>query len=166
MLRSHRSEAPRAREESRSSEGREIRTPDLLIWSQTRCRCAIPPWARRKLTASVVGLAPLIGGGHRSEAPRAREESRSSEGREIRSPNLLVWSQTRCRCAIPPWARRKLTASVVELVPLIGGGHRSEAPRAREESSSSEGREIRTPNLLIWSQTRCRCSIPLGLGGS
>ena len=25
-------------------EGREIRTPSLLIWSQTRCRCAIPPW--------------------------------------------------------------------------------------------------------------------------
>ena len=25
-----------------------------------------------------------------------------SEGREIRTPNLLIWSQTRCRCAIPP----------------------------------------------------------------
>ena len=24
------------------------------------------------------------------------------EGREIRTPNLLIWSQTRCRCAIPP----------------------------------------------------------------
>ena len=26
--------------------------------------------------------------------------------------------------------------------------------------SKNEGREIRTPNLLIWSQTRCRCAIP------
>ena len=26
------------------------------------------------------------------------------EGREIRTPNLLIWSQTRCRCAIPPRA--------------------------------------------------------------
>ena len=26
--------------------------------------------------------------------------------------------------------------------------------------SENEGREIRTPNLLIWSQTRCRCAIP------
>ena len=25
-----------------------------------------------------------------------------NEGREIRTPNLLIWSQTRCRCAIPP----------------------------------------------------------------
>ena len=27
---------------------------------------------------------------------------RANEGREIRTPNLLIWSQTRCRCAIPP----------------------------------------------------------------
>ena len=25
-----------------------------------------------------------------------------SEAREIRTPNLLIWSQTRCRCAMPP----------------------------------------------------------------
>ena len=25
------------------------------------------------------------------------------ESREIRTPNLLIWSQTRCRCAIPPF---------------------------------------------------------------
>ena len=25
-----------------------------------------------------------------------------SEAREIRTPNLLIWSQTRCRCAIAP----------------------------------------------------------------
>ena len=32
-----------------------------------------------------------------------REMGRSNdEGREIRTPNLLIWSQTRCRCAIPP----------------------------------------------------------------
>ena len=28
------------------------------------------------------------------------------------------------------------------------------------ENARNEGREIRTPNLLIWSQTRCRCTIP------
>ena len=27
------------------------------------------------------------------------------------------------------------------------------------EDSKNEAREIRTPNLLIWSQTRCRCAI-------
>ena len=26
----------------------------------------------------------------------------ANEGRVIRAPNLLIWSQTRCRCAIPP----------------------------------------------------------------
>ena len=26
------------------------------------------------------------------------------EAREIRTPNLLIWSQTRCRCAIAPMA--------------------------------------------------------------
>ncbi len=41
------------------NEGREIRTPNLLIWSQTRYRCAIPPigyckW--RLLVPSLVGL--------------------------------------------------------------------------------------------------------------
>ena len=58
---------------------------------------------------------------------------RSPEGRGIRSPNLLIWSQTRCRCTIPPLAMRKLTASVVGLVPLIGSGQRSEAPWARKK---------------------------------
>ena len=28
-----------------------------------------------------------------------------NEGREIRTPNLLIWSQTRYRCAIPPLIR-------------------------------------------------------------
>jgi hypothetical protein len=34
---------------------------------------------------------------------RRRDSARHEhEGREIRTPNLLIWSQTRCRCAIPP----------------------------------------------------------------
>jgi hypothetical protein len=36
-----------------------------------------------------------------SEVPH--EEPRGeNEAREIRAPNLLIWSQTRCRCAIAP----------------------------------------------------------------
>ena len=31
-----------------------------------------------------------------------RKRIDESEGREIRTPNLLIWSQTRCCCAIPP----------------------------------------------------------------
>lgn len=30
------------------------------------------------------------------------ESQRANEAREIRTPNLLIWSQTRCRCAIAP----------------------------------------------------------------
>jgi hypothetical protein len=34
---------------------------------------------------------------------RRRDSARHEhEGREIRTPNLLIWSQTRCRCAMPP----------------------------------------------------------------
>ena len=32
-----------------------------------------------------------------------------NEAREIRTPNLLIWSQTRCRCAIAPWTLGQLT---------------------------------------------------------
>ena len=31
-----------------------------------------------------------------------RKDERKDEGREIRTPNLLIWSQTRCHCAMPP----------------------------------------------------------------
>ena len=43
-------------------------------------------------------------GVRRSRAYGARRKSarQRNEGREIRTPNLLIWSQTRCRCAIPP----------------------------------------------------------------
>ncbi len=39
-----------------------------------------------------------------------------NEAREIRTPNLLIWSQTRCRCAIAPWTWGQLTynASIVK----------------------------------------------------
>ena len=33
---------------------------------------------------------------------RVRVKDTENEGREIRTPNLLIWSQTRYRCAIPP----------------------------------------------------------------
>jgi hypothetical protein len=37
-------------------EAREIRTPNLLIWSQTRCRCAIAPLIQ-PFPASIIGEA-------------------------------------------------------------------------------------------------------------
>ena len=31
----------------------------------------------------------------------------------------------------------------------------------RAKRGINEAREIRTPNLMVWSQTRCRCAIAL-----
>ena len=39
----------------------------------------------------------------------ASRKDRRHEGREIGTPNLLIWSQTRYRCAIPPHANVTLS---------------------------------------------------------
>ena len=35
-------------------------------------------------------------------SPAGRARDAKSEGGEIRTPKILIWSQTRCRCANPP----------------------------------------------------------------
>ena len=63
-------------------EGREIRTPNLLIWSQTRCRCAIPPMPSWRLSSlqSVGAKTPKQRhlGGHRKETAAAGERRRAN----------------------------------------------------------------------------------------
>ena len=49
-------------------------------------------------------IPPPIGSGLRSPRLLGRDGAHGNEGREIRAPNHLIWSQTRCRCAIPPMA--------------------------------------------------------------
>ena len=49
-----------------------------------------------------------------------------NEGREIRTPNLLIWSQTRCRCAIPPL----ITVSFLEHARLPSNAMPAFVPRA------------------------------------
>ena len=51
-------------------------------------------------------LTPHLRGvrGSRAYSARGKSTQQRNEGREIRTPNLLIWSQTRCRCAIPPSA--------------------------------------------------------------
>ena len=41
-----------------------------------------------------------------------------------------------------------------------GKGGSVQKTKRTEGCCENEGREIRTPNLLIWSQTRCRCAMP------
>ena len=38
------------------------------------------------------------------QVPRMESATKENEAREIRTPNLLIWSQTRYRCAIAPHA--------------------------------------------------------------
>ena len=49
-------------------------------------------------------LTPHLRGvrGSRAYSARGKSTQQRNEGREIRTPNLLIWSQTRYRCAIHP----------------------------------------------------------------
>jgi hypothetical protein len=46
------------------------------------------------------GVSTFIGNKKESETRRLSPDE--NEGREIRTPNLLIWSQTSCSWAIPP----------------------------------------------------------------
>ncbi len=65
-------------------------------------------WARKVCRAVATAAERRGGKGHELfngvvSAFRHPQSARpEGEGREIRTPNLLIWSQTRCRCAIPP----------------------------------------------------------------
>ena len=71
---------------------------------------------RKALNLVVVGSSPTVGVFARRakftqplySCHLAKEDTSQNEGREIRSPTLLIWSQTRCRCAIPPIAPRSV----------------------------------------------------------
>ena len=66
-------------------------------------------------------------------------------------------------------SRTRPLSSILDMVPQPCLDYLSSIPRVRRKGGrvriqapdqEGEGREIRTPNLLIWSQTRCRCAIP------
>ena len=66
-----------------------------------------PAGACKKRRGARPGRAPhglkRVGAVSASDSSEPRSKCADQyEGREIRTPNLLIWSQTRCRCAIPP----------------------------------------------------------------
>ena len=153
-------------------EAREIRTPNLLIWSQTRCRCAIPPCqilqqrdhlnddsgAQRAQWPQCSGSLLTVSGSSLRDCGRGRRHP----GCCARGPNSCFPTAKFLGASgfEPPTRARESDA-----LPLC---HRLAVtpPRSvvhtRPEGCGAElyeGREIRTPNLLIWSQTRCRCAI-------
>ena len=65
---------------------------------------AKPCVTQTQINSCGLGTKPTNALLHGISAPQRNTQKHISqyEGREIRAPNLLIWSQTRCRCAIPP----------------------------------------------------------------
>ena len=84
-----------------------------------QCSLAVEhPLSKRE----VVGSNPAIG----SFAGPERFELAKSEAREIRTPNRLIWSQTRYRCAMAPSCKGRATVAPWPLpardaLPLLHG---------------------------------------------
>ena len=88
----------------RDFEGREIRTHNLLIWSQTRYRCAISPHGRGRTCSVLSGKTTDV-----CAVDYLLADVLNSQGRILMKNaqclivlRLLIWSQTRYRCAISP----------------------------------------------------------------
>ena len=95
-------------------------------------------------------------------------------GRERTHPNIVELGAAASRFLALPVARSPgvLQSSQKEwwflfmfipasILLLVGWGALCSKAAYRQQASNNknEAREIRTPNLLIWSQTRCRCAI-------
>ena len=74
--------------------------PALKHWSRcVKLRARLAFWEGPEyLNQLDYGGLPKLKTLHGARRKRIDE----TEGREIRTPNLLIWSQTRCCCAIPP----------------------------------------------------------------
>ena len=127
-----------------ANEGREIRTPNLLIWSQTRYRCAIPPMYSRVV--------------HHTVAPQWPGDTKENSGAWFRSTDLWVMSPTRSHCATPlvitPRVRNAAvrSAAMSKSRPVTGSfGHAFALA-----CSSSQGRVHRVQNML---RHRCRAHV-------
>ena len=77
-----------------------------------------------------------------------------NEGREIRTPNLLIWSQTHCRCAIPLCAQQSLWRDFTRVCwhGLARGSH--ELPSARrvgaaQRAARSENKALPAPRSAM-----------------
>jgi hypothetical protein len=70
------------------NEAREIRTPNLLIWSQTRCRCAIAPIECLRCEHTDFGQGSALAGGEALCEPGARRQRHTDQ----RCGDWLKWS--------------------------------------------------------------------------
>jgi hypothetical protein len=111
-------------------EGREIRTPNLLIWSQTRCRCAIPPMA--ETSVNPLGRRPGTSGPERLLPFLAARRSGSPQidGPGELPPLEARWpGQGKLPGSCNPWAAeaflqpgsRSLPAALLEAFPALRG---------------------------------------------
>ena len=83
------------------------------------CWCSCISQRRSTTAAAAAVIAPSVD--TYSAACGRKTITYGNEARGIRTPNLLIWSQTRCRCAIPP--RRAVQRLGINL--SLDGGLRS-----------------------------------------
>ena len=71
---------------------------------QERTTDPAPPYQRPRCIPSADRhhLNATGGAEARSGSILTKVRKLKTDSREIRAPNLLIWSQTRCHCAIPP----------------------------------------------------------------
>jgi hypothetical protein len=89
---------------------------------------------------------------HADLQTQQRSTIKIRDPRGIRTPNLLIWRQTRCRCAIEPLNRRKKQISIAH-----SNGRRSN-PNIRQNGTTpaiSDPRSSqRTTGNSLWSSRR------------
>ena len=71
-----------------------------------------------------------------------------NEGREIRSPNLLIWSQTLCHCAIPPG---KMISSQISHTPTHTKPKTTPPPPAQKNGNFEKQQKSKTANNTLQS---------------
>ena len=84
-------------------------------------KCAVSPRSRSARGAAALYMPPVLVALVHHAIQRVREqlpEASQSEARAIRTPNLLIWSQTRCHCAIAPSAMRSGSSAEFERVAI------------------------------------------------
>jgi hypothetical protein len=99
------------------NEAREIRTPNLLIWSQTRCRCAIAPclpnMERKQLVSCFSQSKP--------KQVRTTKETMDTLGFEPRASRMLSGCDTTTPCARDGYSAQKQSTKNIK----VGPHHRS-----------------------------------------
>ena len=73
----------------KQNEGREIRTPNLLIWSQTRCHCAMPPCDNLSLWDIVCVNLEMRRADMRRDAKNCEVMNRDAKNKDAKNRDVM-----------------------------------------------------------------------------